>query len=452
MDTPSLSRALVRELLRRQREGLPARILDKTRLHVVDAVGIGLGARPSALAAQVMAAMAVGASGGTGGVLGAPQGAPPPQAAFVNAALMHILDYDDIHDEARLHPTTVSLGSALAVAPLTKASGRRVLEAVALGNELMCRLGAMLRPTGQGPGSDWFLTQLFGYLGAALSAGLVLGHDEDTLVSALGLAYMQAAGGKQAGFGTGSTARAIYPAFAAMGGVQSGMIAATGIAGPEQSLDGAGGLFRIYLGIEATPERRDFLLADSWHFEQVEIKLWPSCRLSHPYVAAALDLCEQLKLAGKTLADAQRIEVGVNASAAKLCRPIEDRRRPDTLQDAKYSIPWMVAFTLARGAVNLATLNDSALSAQDIHALADRVEIVENLPDRPGHPPAEIRLHCGDRVLQNPPVDSFAISPQQAHGKFESCLAEAGTPQRAQALWTRLLALDAEPDLGFLYA
>ncbi len=60
-------------------------------------------------------------------------------------------------------------------------------------------------------------TQLFGYLGATVAAGVVMQFDAARLTSALGLAYMQLAGGKQAGFGTGATSRAgpVVPSFAA---------------------------------------------------------------------------------------------------------------------------------------------------------------------------------------------------------------------------------------------
>ena len=39
---------------------------------------------------------------------------------------------------------------------------------------------------------------------------------------------MQAAGGKEPGVGTGSQARAIYPAFSSMGGVQAPFLAREG--------------------------------------------------------------------------------------------------------------------------------------------------------------------------------------------------------------------------------
>ncbi len=452
LSKPSLSRALARHFLQAQRDGLPAHIAQKSRLHIADAVGIALAARNTALASQVMEAMSLSPSGGRCGVIGSTLRGPAPQAAFTNAALMHILDFDDIHDDARLHPTTVALAAALAAGSITGATGQRVMEAVAMGDELMCRLGVMLSPTGGGPGSDWFLTQLFGYLGAALACGIVLGHDEDTLTAALGLAYMQAAGGKQAGFGTGSTARAIYPAFAAMGGVQASLLADAGITGPEQCLDGAAGLFRIYLGMEAGDAQRALLLdTRRWHFEQVELKPWPSCRLSHPYIAAALALRGQLIAAGHEIADIDRVEVGVNASAAKLCHPIGDRRRPATLQDAKYSIPWMAAFALERGLVQLDTLGDGALPDTAIHALADRVEIMENLPDKPGHPPAEIRVHVDGQVYASPPPSSFEMNAAQARAKFDACMAHAGMASQAQPLYARVMALDTESGAEFIY-
>lgn len=430
---------------------LPERERRSSCLRIADSVGIALAAaRAGDTAAQVLAALAEGSSGGVCGVFGHARREAPAAAAFANSALIHVLDFDDIHDAARLHPTTVSLPAALAAAQLVGASGPRVVEAVLLGDELMCRLGVMCSPTGSGPGSDWFLTQLFGYFGAAVAAGLVLELDEEALVSAFGLAYMQAAGGKEAGFGTGATARAIYPAFAAMGGVQAALLARAGMRGPEGAFDGAAGLFPVYLGARATPAQRNLLLElDGWQSAAIELKPWPSCRLSHPYIAAALALRAQLGDAVPT-----RVEAAVNASAAKLCRPLAQRRRPATLQDAKYSIPWMIAFTLVHGRVDLVSLNDATLGDERVLDLAQRVDVVENLPDRPGHPPARIRIDAaGGRMWLSPAeVRVDGMDAAAAARKFADCLARAGiAPEQADALWSALLRLDLQADVGFLF-
>src|SRR6185369_9763409 len=161
----------------------------------------------------------------------------------------------------------------------------------------------------------------------------------------------------------------------------------------------------------------------AWHFTATRIKPWPSCRLSHPYVAAALALRAQS--GGAPVA---RIEAAVNASAAKLCRPLEHRRRPATLQDAKYSIPWMIAFVLVHGRVDLQALNEGALEDAAVLEMAQRVEIVENLPDCPGHPPARIRLEAVDgRQWDSPPELEFDdVTPESAFRKFSACLSHGG--------------------------
>jgi 2-methylcitrate dehydratase PrpD len=449
MPIPPLSVRLVRLMIERHRAGIPADIRRKTCVHIADSVGIALAAtRGGPLATQVTEAMSAGAGAGACGILGTSERRAPGLAAFANSALIHILDFDDIHDGARLHPTTATLPAALAAAALTEAPAARVVDAVALGNELTCRLGAMCSPTGQGPGSDWFLTQLFGYMGASLAASIVLDLGEDAIVSTFGMAYMQSAGGKEAGFGVGGTARSIYPAFAAMGGIQAALLARAGIVGPRTALDGDAGLFKLYLGGDINPDQTAALLdPQGWVFDATHVKPWPSCRLSHPYVAAALNVRAKLGSAG-----VERIVVKVNGSAAKLCRPLAERRRPHTLQDAKYSIPYMTAFTLHHGKVDLENLNTGVLNDTAVRALADRVEIVESLPDNPGHPPAEITVITVEgQAIQSDHALDFDMSAAEVERKFLSCLHYAGRADQAGVLWNRLMHLDDQANVGFLF-
>ncbi len=412
-------------------------ILAKTRLHVADATAITLAACATLPAArQVLGAM--DGAHGPCRVIGRKETLPPAFAAYANAALVHALDYDDIHDLARLHPTAVTLPAALAAADLVgpaAAPAQSVLRAVALGNELMCRLGTAWAPSGQGPGADWFLTQLFGYFGAALAAGLVLGLSEDQLVSAQGLAYMQAAGGKQAAFGTGSDARSIYPAFAAMGGTHAALQARAGVTGPEGAYDGDAGLFPLYIGAAATPAQEALLLRpDDWVWAATEIKPWPSCRLSHPYLAAALAARAQLE--GRV---PERIVIAVNGSAARLCHPLAGRRRPATLQDAKYSVPFMTGFMLAHGHVDLGNMGPAAPHDPAALALAALVEPVQTLPDGPGHPPAEITVEAGGRRITTRAGDGLSLGPAEVEAKFRDCLVQAKLGDAAAELWRRLV-------------
>ena len=427
-----LSTAIVQGLMAARKTGLPSFVRDAARLHIADALGIAVAARSTDLASQVITAQTLMSGSGCCSLIGGGSAAPLA-AAFVNAALIHILDYDDIHDVGRLHPGAVVLPAALAAAEIADASDDVLIDAVALATELMCRLGMACAPQGEGPGSEWFLTQLLGYIAASAAAGLVLGLAQSGLVSGIGLAYMQAAGGKQAGFGTGSTARAVYPAFAAQGGLQAALLSRAGVTGPEGALDGAASLFRIYMGAQLQPRQREILLDYSkWHSCDVNIKPWPSCRLSHPYVAVALaarHACSSRRI--------ERVRVAVNASAARLCRPLPQRCRPVTLQDAKYSIPFMTAFALVYGAPSLENLSREVMGDERVLEIAARVEIEETLPDNPGHPLAVLTLEYEDG-----PADSFHFSQDDLRGdeesvrlKFFECFRHAGLEHAAEKAW-----------------
>jgi len=412
---------------------LPADLRAKTLLHIADSLGIALAARGTDLGRQVIDALQAGHGAGACGLIGGGRAAPLA-AAFINSALIHILDYDDIHDLGRLHPSTCVLPATLAAASLVNATDAEVVDAVALGNELVCRLGVICAPQGEGPGSEWFLTQLFGYLGAGMAAGLVLKLDQRQLVSTLGLAYMQLAGGKEAGFGTGATARGLYPAFAAQGGLQAALLARAGVTGPAGALDGAAGLFRLYLTGALAPRQRAMLLDFSqWHARQVDIKPWPSCRLSHPYIAVAL-AARETSLAHP----GARVRVAVNPSSGRLCRPLAQRRRPATLQDAKYSIPFMTAYTLVHGAPTLQGFSSQVLSDKDVLRMAERIELEDGLPDNPGHPPAVLALLDGERVLHQSRfvAQDLGVDALQARAKFEDCLdfADAGVANKTETV------------------
>jgi 2-methylcitrate dehydratase PrpD len=369
--------------------------------------------------------------------------------AFVLSSYAHILDYDDIHDLGRVHPSSVVVAAALAAASLQPVPHARLLRAVSAGSELLCRLGLAWKPQGTGPGSDWFLTQLFGYFAAAATAGLVLDLAHDQLQSALGLAYMQAAGGKEAGFGTGGNARAIYPAFAAMGGVQSVLLARAGLVGPPSSLDGVAGFFPLYFGSMLSQEQRETLLdQDLEAWLDTQMKPWPSCRHSHPFVWAASTLRRRQPRVTNKVA---RVTVRANQSAYKLCAPIDQRRRPQTLQDAKYSVPFMVAFGLVHGEPNLRNLNEASMVDASVLEMAGRVDVEPTHDDAPGLPHACILLkdeagavHVFDEAYEAPDPEALVDR------KIKECLSLAGFDDAEVAAAKALLSGTHDGDCAAL--
>jgi 2-methylcitrate dehydratase PrpD len=430
----SLSHQIVQAIRQRQKRGLPEQIREKVILHVCDTIAISLASYKGApIALKSIAGLSIGVKGGTGRVIGSEQQLPPAYAAFANTALAHALDYDDINDLARIHPTPVTLAAALAAGNAEDIRSIDLITAVGLGNELLCRLGYAIEPRGTGTDSKWFLSQLFGYLGAAITAGLVLGLDDNELVHALGLAYMQVAGGKEPGVGTGSQARSIYPAFSSMGGVQAAFLAREGVSAPASCLDGETGFFLNYLGKNLNEKQRSVLLnTETWAFSDTSIKLYPSCRYSHPFIKAALVLRNQIRLN-----DIHQIVIGVNKTANMLCQPLEDRCHPQTLQDAKFSIPFMVAFALIHGDVNLNYLTEQALIDADVLNLMTYIKIEQTQDDHFGIPLGDLKIITGqgtkghiERIL---PETTFG----EVRKKFIECCQYANVAQ-PEVLWETL--------------
>lgn len=385
----SLSHDIVQAIRQRQKRGLPKQIREKVILHICDTIAISLAAYKGApIALKSIAGISIGVKGGSGRVIGSEYRLPPAFGAFANTALAHALDYDDINDLARIHPTPVTLAAAIAAADATDSRSTDLITAVALGNELLCRLGYAIEPRGTGADFKWFLSQLFGYFGAAITAGLVLGLDDNELVNALGLAYMQAAGGKEPGVGTGSQSRSIYPAFASMGGVQAAFLAREGVSAPASCIDGKTGLFINYFGDNLNEKQLSILLkTETWAFSDTSIKLYPSCRYSHPYIKSALELRNHFRLN-----EIDQIVIGINKTANMLCQPLEIRCHPKTLQDAKFSIPFMVAFTLVHGNVHLNNLTEQALTDTIVLDLTKLIKIEQTQDDTPGIPLGDIRI------------------------------------------------------------
>lgn len=432
----SLSREIVNVIRQKLNLGLPEEVREKCILHIADTIGISLAAYKGApVALKSISGISLGASGGSGKLIGSKNQLPPSFAAFSNTALAHSLDYDDIHDLARIHPTPVILAAAIAAGDITESRATDLVTAVALGNELVCRLGYAIKPKGIGADSKWFLSQLFGYVGAAVTAGLVLGLDDTKLVHAIGLAYMQVAGGKEAGVGVGSQARSIYPAFASMGGVQAALLAREGVSAPESSMDGKTGLFQVYFDKSLSKNERAILLnGESWAFLDTSIKLFPCCRYSHSYIKSALLHREEVRTD-----QIDSIIVGVNATAKMLCEPIGDRCQPKTLQDAKFSIPFLVAFALVHGSVTLNNLTEESLFDLKVLELANRIKITQTQLDSFGLPIGDIQIKTKKGTKSYKERLSTKITIDEVKRKFIDCCKYVNI-SKPEKLWEMIIS------------
>ena len=279
-------------------------------------------------------------------VLGGPR-LPAQTAALCNGYFGHVLEMDDTHDEAVLHAGAAAIPAALAAAGMRGGvSGAQFCEAVLLGIELTCRLGVATRLSLVEGG--WIYTSLLGHFGAALAAARILDPRPEILRNALGIVYCLASGNHES-TREGATTKHVQPGFAAGNGVLAAMMAANGLDGVRQPLTGEDGLARAYLRERFDQARALRDLGLRWEIDRLSFKPYPTCRLTHPAISAALELRAQL---GEDSGRITRVELLMGAQAHDVVgREIAERRAPATRIAAQFSVFWTVACALEYGEV-----------------------------------------------------------------------------------------------------
>ena len=363
---------LARELVRAARAlagtPLPAEVATAARLHLLDAIGVGLAAAGSPIGAAYRAYAAEVAKGGPATVFGQANGASAADAALINGGLIHSLEFDDTHTASIAHGSAVLAAGALAVAEAQNTSGAALLGTYARGWEVLIRFG-LAAPNGF-HARGFMSTSVTGTLAVALMAAELMRLDEDRTVAALGIALSQASGVMEF-LTNGSSVKSLHPGWSAHGGVVAAMFARAGMTGPETSLDGKHGLFRQFTGDEAAAGRFRTLigtLGREWHLPKAAYKFYPCCHYLHPFIEAATKLAER----GVHAADVERIVCRVpQGEAAVICEPWETKQSPANGHAARWSLPIAVAAQLVEGKVGLATFETTASDA--VRTLARRI-------------------------------------------------------------------------------
>ena len=165
-------------------EDLPADIVDATKLRILDVFGLALAGAETRFGRAIRAgAMAVSPIGpcrilGTGDKVGV------TSAAFANASFPQALEFDDTHNESIVHMSSPSVAATLALSETRAVSGKDAILAIALSNEIACRVGVVA--PGQFHRRGFHPTGLFSPFGIAYGIGKLLGLDPQTLAHAAG--------------------------------------------------------------------------------------------------------------------------------------------------------------------------------------------------------------------------------------------------------------------------
>ena len=452
---PSASETIAAFAAELRFEALPAAVVDKVRLHVLDLVGVALAAASMDFATGV-----AGVAEAMGGppestVIGRRTRLPAPSAALVNGTLAHGLDYDDTHAESVVHVSAAAVPAALAACEAAGGAGRSFVTALALGMEVSVRLG--LVAPGAFHDRGFHPTGVCGAFGAALIAGKIAGLGSAQLADAVGIAGSQASGLME--FLTdGTSVKRVHPGWAAHAGLMAARLAAAGVTGPRGVLDGRFGLYRSHLGDgewNLAALTRD--LGARWHLLDISLKPYPCCHMNHAFIDCAAALQAQHALTPDAI---EQVECFIHPREVPVvCEPLATKHLPQNDYDAKFSLPYAVASQLVRGHVAVDDFSAAAIREPAVLDLARRVLYREDSSnDYPRCFPGWMRIRLRDgRVLEHhEPINrghaERPLSEEAVRDKFRRNAALAIIAQAAEALIEAVALIERAPDLSRLAA
>jgi 2-methylcitrate dehydratase PrpD len=260
----------------------------------------------------------------------------PALAALVNGTMAHAMDYDDAHQMGAGHVSCPCWSAALAVGGHLDAGEKETLAAFVAGFEVMARLGGG-GPAGVGRSlhrRGFHPTSVFGRVGAAVVASVLMRLDAETTERALGVAATTA-GGLIGSFGT--HAKPFHGGKAAMDGILAAQLAQEGFESATHLLELEKGLLDSFIQdrvVEAPPMDFDA----RWELLRNGYKPYASCRATHASIQAARALAPRLE--GRKIT---RVHARVHPNAVVTA----GKMNPRTPLECKFSVPFCIALGLS---------------------------------------------------------------------------------------------------------
>lgn len=363
-------------------------------------------------------------------------------AALLNGMAGHVLDYDDVAQHG--HPSVVLVPAILAAGQRIEASGRDLLRAYAVGFEAWAEL-AWREEDAYHLGS-WHPTPALGIIAATAAVAMLHRLEAAETRDALAIAASFASG-VIANFGT--PLKPLQAGRAAASALEAVRLAAVGIGGAVDALEGDHGLLRG-LSPRGSVDARGPVKLRPGHWRLVEqglsVKRYPVCYASHRAIDGVIALADAHDLQPE---DVRSVRVSLGPA------PIHTLRYHDPQDglEARFSLHHNVAAALVDRAVGFAQLNDEFVRRPDVAALYGLTTMVlehDECPDQPGmarHDRVVIERANG-AIVDSGPIRhprghaAHPLNDDELEAKFRDCAAHGGYGE-AQALLQRLRGLDA---------
>lgn len=337
-----------------------------------------------------------------GTIVGSSQKVALPNAAFANAIQCYGYDFVDDHNESNAHPSPATYPVSFALAEFYKKTGKEFIEAVCLGNEVVCRLGSAY--LGDMYYQGFHPTSTCGTMGAAVSAAKLMGLNRQETVYVQGIAGSMVAG-LMAWNSEGSFTKRLQAGHPAMNSIIAARLAKKGFNGPSDIYEGKDGILHAYSYYDHYDVK--YLLeglGEKWEFASSSIKVYPCCR----YSGGHLDAC--LELVNKYHPDPEKIQKIHIRSSKYTMRLLAEERKwyPQNIVDLQFSMPYQAAIAFKNGQVTVDEFDVKYIEDPTVKRLISVTDVVED-PEfekrYPEHYSSAVEITMDDGTVYEAVVD-----------------------------------------------
>ncbi len=416
----TIARTLADRITTLDYAGLPPAAVHWAKVGILDTVGVTLAGsiEPAArLVAEVTATTA-----GPSLLFGTSRRTTPLDAALVNGAASHALDFDDCNNTIGGHPSVPILPALFALADARGATGRDFINAYVAGFETETRIarGVQLHHYEKG----WHPTATLGVFGAAAACARLIGLDAERTAVALAIAASFASGIK-ANFGT--MVKPLHVGHCTRNGLLAALLAEKGYTANAGALEHRQGFLELFNGAGNYDAAK---ILDGWADPLdiirpgLAIKQYPCCGSTHPALDAMLELRRKH---GLKAADVTKIEAWIHSR--RLAHT--NRPNPNSDLDAKFSLQHCLVRALLDGKVEIGQFEHAAYRAAEVQTLLPRVHVAPydaSRFDMTNHFGGEVHVTLTDgRVLKEKVQQPLGrtsdnpLPPELLREKFELC-------------------------------
>ncbi len=435
--------ALAQFVAQTQFTDVPASLVDDCKIMVLDSFGAGFVGAMQPWAQRAIDMVRDLGGGSEASVIYQTWRTDISRAALANGFLIGAFECEPLTGS---HASGTVLPAALAVCQREHFSGVEFLTALALGFEVSARIARTAvglenvrgfhNPGTQGP------------FGAAVAVGKLYGCDQETLVSAMGLAGSCSAGLLEFAW-SGADTKRLHLGRASQLGLESALLARHGLRGPATVLEGRYGYFNAF---SLAPKMDRLLegLGTDWAIQPPSLKSYPTHVTHQAVVQAIQDWKRQQPL------EPQAITRVVIRGAPRIMEERHTVRQPESVMGGQYSLPFATAMALTHDLSNPLVYNDEAVRDPVVRGLAQRIELVpltDAAHEGPASLQAEIVLeYAGQRVtLATQPHKGSPHNPftwEEVCDKFRRCTASIISTRQATALIDAVGALEQVGDMA----